>query len=269
MTSAQPPAEPGFDRLAKTYTDHAAVPAEAGARLLERLDGLRFAPARILELGCADGRHCLALHQRYPAARIIGLDSSAGMLCRARRRRGIWKRRFELLRGDFHALPLAGEQFDLVFANLSLSWARDALESLKAARRVLRPGGLFLGSVYGPDTLAELGDEFRLSAAFRPDVQALGSLLVRAGFLEPVLDTDWITTTHSSLETLLAEARGMGVVNHEATSAGRPEGSPLTRATWEIVGASAWAPEPGQPSRSGTGEEVSIPIDRIGRRRRS
>lgn len=263
-----PPTNSSFDQLADAYPKHSAVPAEAGARLLERLDGLRFEPTNILELGCADGRHCRALHQRYPRANIIGLDRSSGMLRRARRQRGLWQRRFVLVRADFDALPLASDHFDLVFANLSLTWTRDPLHCLQAVRRVLRPGGLFLGAVYGPDTLREIGDGMALTGAFRPDVQALGSVLVQAGFTEPVLDTDWITTTHSTKNTLLAEAEGIGLAHKRPSRNDPGERIGAVRATWEIASASAWSPEPGQPTRSGGAEEVSIPIDRIGRRRR-
>lgn len=273
-----------FDPLAAAYDDHAAVAAEAGKRLLERLDGLRFEPERILELGCATGRHCRALRQRFGRAHIVGLDHSTAMLDLARRRRGRWRPRFDLLRADFETLPLASASVDLVYANLSLNWARNPQRALAALRRVMRPGGLALVSVFGPDTLAENELKKELALRLLPDVQQLGALLVGAGFSEPVLDTDWLTTTHSARARLIAELRGTGLIgsgdaarqgqspvkDEEADSAEAPADSPGSHAlSWEIVSASAWAPDAGQPIRGERGEEASVPVGSIGIRRRS
>lgn len=273
-----------FDRRAAAYEQHAAIPTEVAGRLLERLDGLRFEPGRILEVGCADGRQCLALQQRFPQARVIGLDYSAGMLGRARGRQRWWRKRFDLLRADGGRLPLATDSIDLVYANLSLGWLADLPAALQEWRRVLRPGGLLLASVYGPDTLGDWQRRLMPTASgiVRPDVQQLGALLVGAGFYEPVLDTDWIRTVHADPADLAAELRGCGLLPAAGAGlAGRDRRSALTalaawpdpsetpcRANWEIVSASAWAPDPGQPIRSGGGEEVSVPVSAIGIRRR-
>lgn len=271
-----------FDHRAADYAAHAVVQAEAAARLLERLDGLSFQPQRVLEIGCADGRQCAALHRRWPKARIIGLDASAGMLKQARQRRRWWRRDFELLRADGSRLPLADGSIDLVYANLSLGWLGDVHAALLDWRRVLRSGGLLLASVYGPDTLRDWRMRIGLHSTMMslPDVQAFGSALVRAGFSEPVLDTDWLTTVHANPSALLAELRGGALLPAAAPGLGRalqrainqrldadvPEAE--CRAAWEIVSASAWAPEPGQAIRRQGGEEASIPVSAIGIRRR-
>lgn len=260
-----------FDPLAAAYDQHAAVAEETGQRLLERLDGLRFEPDRVLELGCATGRQCRALHQRFGRAHVIGLDHSSAMLARARRRRGWWRPRFDLLRGDLEALPLADASMDLVYANLSLNWSHDPQQALAGMRRILRPGGLLLVALFGPDTLGESDHKAELALQLLPDVQQLGGMLVAAGFCEPVLDTDWLTTTHSSASALASELLGTGLLNDDKGKAvERPDdGARQVAVRWEVVSASAWAPEPGQPIRGGFGEEASIPVGSIGVRRRS
>ncbi len=261
--------------IAKSYEKSAAVAEESGQRLLERLDELRFDPKTIIEVGCATGRQLAALHQRYPAAGLFGIDLSTAMLKQARRKRGWWRPRFRLLRAQANALPFADACADLVYINLTPSWLADSRSALADARRVLRPGGLLLVSALGPDTLRELIEREliereALLIQWMADVQGLGGELVRAGFSEPVLDTDWLTTTHSSRDALRAELRGAGLLSPmgRATGSATQDAEPIS-AHWEIVSASAWAPESGHPVRGVQGEEVSIPISQIGRRQRA
>ncbi len=279
-----------FARAASRYDQHAALQREVGERLLGRLDGLNFAPERILDLGCGTGVQAQALNQRYPAARVLACDLAGAMLAQARRRRGWWKRRFELVQADATALPLAEDSLDLIFSNLMLQWCQQPEDVLANLRRALKPGGLLLISTFGLDTLTELrqawaaADDHPRVGRFT-DVQRLGSALTRAGFAEPVLDTDWITTTYSRPSELLSELKGIGATNADqqrprgltsparlrsALSAYEAFRQPDGRypATWEVVYASAWAPEHGQPVRSEHGEEASIPVSSLRVRRR-
>ncbi|NKI35267.1 malonyl-ACP O-methyltransferase BioC [Wenzhouxiangella sp. XN79A] len=280
-----------FGRAADEYADRARLQAEVAGRLLERLDGLRFEPTTVVDLGCGPGLQARALTERFGKAQVLAMDLALPMLVRARRQAGWRGRRFARVAGDAHALPLARSSVDLIYSNLMLQWSDDLPAVLNGLRRVLKPGGLLLISTFGPDTLSELRqawaavDDAEHVSRFT-DVQTVGDCLVRAGFSEPVLDTDWITTTYSQPRGLLDELRAIG-----ATDAMRRPGAGLTTparlrgmlaayethrrpdglvpATWEVVYASAWAPDPGTPIRSiHGGEEASVPIEAIGRRRR-
>lgn len=306
-----------FGRAAGTYAERARLQAEVADRLIERLDGLRFQPKTVLDLGAGPGRQARMLADRFADADVVAMDLALPMLERARREAGWRGRRFARVAGDAHALPLADASVDLLYSNLMLQWCDDLPAVLNGLRRVLRPGGLLLISTFGPDTLGELReawaavDEAEHVHRFT-DVQTVGDALVRAGFMEPVLDTDWLTTTYPSPRDLLEELRSIGA-NHvvhrnvqqsaHGTAAGsHPDGraaeasvahaartglTPPSRlkamlaayedrrrddglypATWEVVYASAWAPEPGTPIRSIHGEEASVPVTSIGRRRR-
>ena len=264
-----------FDAIADGYDRHAAVQREAATRLLERLDGLSFDPADILDLGCATGYQARALHERFPKARILALDSAPAMLEQARRQRGRWRRRFELVGGDAQALPLAASCLDLVVASMTLEWCRDPEQVLQSLRRVIRPGGLLLIATTGPDTHREL----HRALASTPDAitggklihaMQLGDTLIRAGFQEPVVDTDWLTSTHKTLTALLEDLHQTGTaVSGNLNTAELSRHYPQQEAnghyplTWEIVYASAWAPEEGQPIRTGDGEEASISANSI------
>ena len=69
-----------FGRAAEDYTRHARLQAEVAGRLLERLDGLKFEPKTVVDLGCGPGVQAKALSQRFRDARVVAMDWSLPML---------------------------------------------------------------------------------------------------------------------------------------------------------------------------------------------
>jgi demethylmenaquinone methyltransferase/2-methoxy-6-polyprenyl-1,4-benzoquinol methylase len=92
-----------------------------------------------LDLACGTGDLTRLLARRYPDGRVEGLDLSAAMLARARRRRGPANLTYRL--GDLARLPYPDASFDLVTGGYALRNAPDLRRSLREVRRVLRPGG--------------------------------------------------------------------------------------------------------------------------------
>ena len=278
------------ERAAPGYVRHARVPDLVAERLLDRLDGLNLAPHRVLDVGCGPGLQSRALARRFPKARVVALDLSLAMLREAGRARGWPRRRFDRLRGDAAALPIAESSIDLLYCNLSLHGCEDLAVAFNGFRRVLRPEGLLLLAHPGLDTWRELrqaaadaGGRFRVGRFV--DVQKIGDALVRAGFSEPVLDTDWIRAGCRHPRALLDELRATGFT-HAGEDRARGLSTPRQLArlfehyagldpaagghpvTWEIVYASAWAPPEGAPIRGPRGEEASVSVASIGRRQR-
>lgn len=100
----------------------------------------------VLELGTGTGR--IAVPVARGGVRVIGVDRSAPMLERARRRgrRARLADRLSLVRADIRSLPFPSRAaFGLVMAPYgilqSLLAARDLTAVLREAHRVLRPGG--------------------------------------------------------------------------------------------------------------------------------
>ncbi|MEM7053322.1 MAG: methyltransferase domain-containing protein [Pseudomonadota bacterium] len=271
-----------FKRSASSLSQATSpVQTEVRQRLLERLHGLKFEPGCVLDLGCGAGESTRALAERYPDARVIAMDRSLEQLDQARGQQGRWRKRFERVAGDAQQIPLAQGSADLLFSSLMLPLCRDLPALLNGFRRVLKPGGLMLFSTFGPDSLSELRaglsevDQPHLTHVFS-DVQTVGNALMRAGFAEPVLDTDWFTSHYRRSVDLLRELRVMdpslwleGNRNIlRSYRADRAATEPFT-AHWEAVYASAWAPEDGAPIRDFDGGEVAtVSIESIGRRQR-
>ena len=144
----------GWDEYAPFYDwENARTVARRDLGFWARLAAAQPAPA--LELGCGTGRLTVPLATR--GIRIVGIDRSAPMLARARRRlrrAGLGSRAL-LVRGDIRSLPFrARAAFGLVMAPYgmlqSLTRERDLVATLESAARVLRPGGL-LGVDLVPD----------------------------------------------------------------------------------------------------------------------
>jgi ubiquinone/menaquinone biosynthesis C-methylase UbiE len=122
--------------LANAYYERPAILALAG----------EVAGRRILDAGCGSGPLSAALRDR--GAIVTGIDISAGMLERARRRLGDHAR---LQRGDLNsALPFPSNAFDDVIASLVLHYLEDWTLPLAEMRRVLTPGGRLIASVNHP-----------------------------------------------------------------------------------------------------------------------
>lgn len=93
----------------------------------------------ILEVGCGTGSNLALLARHFPQARIAGIDLSAAMLERARRRLGAHA---ELVHGALGEATLRGP-YDLVVASYMLSMTGAGQQAcIDAARAQLAPGGL-------------------------------------------------------------------------------------------------------------------------------
>jgi malonyl-CoA O-methyltransferase len=270
-----------FDRASRTYDRSAAVQGEIRARLFERLDLIRLQPTTVVDLGAGTGAGARALKDRYPSAQVIALDSSLGMLKRTRAHQR-WLRPFRSVGGLAEALPFKDASAELVISNLMLEWCSDPDAVFAEVRRILRPNGLVMFTTLGPDTLKELraasaGAWSEARAHRFIDMHDLGDALMRAGFADPVMDTETLTVTFSSFRTLVRELKDTGVLPHRPLRSGLmgrkrfqaledrfPADRAPHRFTLEVVYGHAWVPNRPFPKHSGG--DIAIPVSAISRR---
>ena len=121
-------------------------------------------------------------------------------------------------------LPFPDASFDLIMSCLQIHWVGDLPCLLTHIKRCLRPGGLFLGALWGGRTLYELRESFLAaelsltggaSPRIAPMLQPADApfLLGKAGFSNPVADTEVLTVTYDSVKHLMRDLRGMGETN--------------------------------------------------------
>ncbi|MBS0552494.1 MAG: methyltransferase domain-containing protein [Proteobacteria bacterium] len=219
---------------------------EIARRMDERLDYIRIAPARVLDLGCGTGPDLPRLGERFPEAQLIAADFALPMLARARARRpaaaqGSLLRRLlggtgkplPVVAADACALPFARGSMGMVWSNLMLTALDEPLPALKEIHRVLEVGGMLMFSTLGPDTLRELRAALPAAAGERVhrfiDMHDIGDALVKAGFADPVMDMEMVTLTYADIDGLLADLRATGSTN---ASTARPRG---------LAGRAGWA----------------------------
>jgi SAM-dependent methyltransferase len=122
--------------------------------LTVRLDRLGLAPgARVLDLGCGEGRHVHAFHL-HPGIDVVGLDADAPSLAKAAA--GLASLHPEptgvagatlLMRGDAYRLPFGDAAFDVVVCCEVLEHLASVDAALAEITRVLKPEGRLAVSV--------------------------------------------------------------------------------------------------------------------------
>jgi SAM-dependent methyltransferase len=299
------------DRARARFSDHDFLFREVTERLLDRLDDVTRAFPLALDLGCRTGLVGRLRGTRGRIETLVPCDLSEAMANAAVPPTGgrtmdslaaagespppINNRREDSLAtvADEEALPFAPGTFDLVLSALSLHWTNDLPGALAQIRGVLKPDGLFLGALFGGDTLKELRRalteaELEIAGGASPrvapfaDVRDLGALLQRAGFALPVVDADTIAVSYADPMRLMKDVRGMGEGNAIAARLGRfsrralfaraaehyrrahaqPDGRLL--ATFQVVFLAGWAPHPGQPKPLRPGSAQARLADALG-----
>ncbi len=183
---------------------------------------------------------------------------------------------------------------DLITSVLALHTVNDLPGVLHQIRTKLKPDGLFLGALFGGDTLRELREAFAaaeietaggVSPRVAPfaDVRDLGGLLQRAGFALPVADVERTTVLYRDFTSLLRDLRAHGETNalvqrsrkflprrtlasllaHYPTDNGR------LRTTFETVYLTGWAPHESQQKPLKPGSAKARLADALGAQERS
>ncbi len=182
----------------------------------------------------------------------------------------------EIRKSDPATLALQKASSDLIVSAFALHWSNDLPGSLVQINQALRPDGLFLGLLPGPDTLKELRHclaraESEMLGGISPRidpfiaVQTAGSLLQRTGFALPVVDTETIIVRYDTATDLMHDLRAMAATNVLTMREKRRFSAGLfkrageiyqqefadtdgrIRASFEFISLSGWAPDESQP----------------------
>jgi SAM-dependent methyltransferase len=139
---------PTFVRVLAGKGAGAAVGGLSGELFIHKHGlGLDDKPGPWLDLSCGPGAFVRALAAAAPGALIVGLDISRAMLDVAAQRTAGYTNAV-LVRGDAHALPFVDGAFGGVNNAGALHAYDDPELVFREVRRVLRPGGVYVGSTF-------------------------------------------------------------------------------------------------------------------------
>jgi demethylmenaquinone methyltransferase / 2-methoxy-6-polyprenyl-1,4-benzoquinol methylase len=126
-----------FDRIAPVYDVMNRVMTAGLDRRWRKLavSEVVWPGDRVLDACCGTGD--LAVEAERHGGRVVGLDFSAGMLQRARKKSGA----IEWVQGDALALPFPDADFDAATVGFGVRNLADLEGGLEELARVLRPGG--------------------------------------------------------------------------------------------------------------------------------
>lgn len=113
--------------------------------LAERL--AKLDPRDVLETAAGTGVLTRAMASRIPHARIVATDLNQPMLDQAAAR-GALEKRIALRQADALALPFDDQTFDVVTCQFGAMFFPDRVQGYNEARRVLKPGGRFVFTVW-------------------------------------------------------------------------------------------------------------------------
>lgn len=202
-------------RASQNIGMHDFLFANVGKRLVERLDAIRRIFPQVLDLGCHTGQIKNIMEPEHDSKFFINCDPCEAM-ARAAGTTSIV--------ADEEQIPIADQSLDLVLSSLSLHWVNDLPRALAQILRCLRADGLFLGAMFGANTLGDLRQSLISSTnpqdkEFFPrvspfiEIRELGNILQRVGFAMPVIDVDHIKVCYPDLTSLMEDLRGMGETN--------------------------------------------------------
>lgn len=136
-----------------------------------------------LDLSCGPGLFTRAMASAVPGHWVLGLDISRAMLEVAARRAHAYSN-VGLLRADAHDLPLQSSSFVGVNNSGALHVYDDPQAVFSEVLRILRPGGIYVGSTFAESRSALGRVTARIGGIRRFEPPELRSWLSRVGFAE-------------------------------------------------------------------------------------
>lgn len=229
--------------LSPTASDYDYLRDELARRLCDRLNDTSRNYPTALDFGCGAGHILKVLNSggNGKGVEVLNMcDVHERVLERAQdvveggKEEGGVKVGKRFVFGDENVDGFGGLEdgsLDLVVSGGVLHWVNDLPGLLTRLSGLLKDDGLFLGVMFGGDTLQELRISMQLaeeevkggvSVHVSPMVQVrdVGSVLGRAGFELTTIDVDQVVVPYPDMKTLMKHLKGMGEGNAVAVRKG-------------------------------------------------
>lgn len=204
-----------FAVAAPAYDSFALLQRNVGSSLLQRLETIAQQNT-LVDLGCGTGFliHELVQQKIVTPVQLIAVDIALPMLQIARSKLN-HNPSVAYLCADAEALPFQQQSVDLVVSNLAFQWCANLEKAFGDIKRIMKPGGYFYFTTFGPRTLHELKsawqevDNYTHVNSFVSTAQ-LTEFLQQAGFNPIELDSKPYISVYESVWDLMAELKQLG-----------------------------------------------------------
>ncbi|KAG5648794.1 hypothetical protein DXG03_000143 [Asterophora parasitica] len=196
---------------------------EVADRMMERFLDIKRKFNSVLDLGSGPG-HFTKLLELDKAKKSIMVDASERTLHRDPDSEfEVEVERIHAEEEDLHRIVEPNSQ-EAIVSCLSLHWVNDLPGVLVQIKEALQPDGLFLGAMFGGETLFELRTSLQLAEVEREggisphispmtDTRDVSNLLGRAGFTLLTVDIDEVKVAYPSMWELMEDLSDMGEGN--------------------------------------------------------
>jgi ubiquinone/menaquinone biosynthesis C-methylase UbiE len=99
-----------------------------------------FSPLGVLDIGCGTGRLLRKMHDRWPTASLVGIDTSEGMVAKARK----LTPDATIYQASAEHIPLEDASISLATSTMSFHHWTDHALGVREITRVLARGGIFI-----------------------------------------------------------------------------------------------------------------------------
>jgi ubiquinone/menaquinone biosynthesis C-methylase UbiE len=141
-----------FNRWASTYDRHwmQRIVFEPIQRTVLQMAAEEIGrPATILDVGCGTGKLLRSAGQRFPGARLVGVDAALEMVKQAQSSTPD-SSSIQFQQATAEALPFPNRSFDLVFSTMTFHHWQDQRRGAAEVARVLSPDGRWLLAEFVP-----------------------------------------------------------------------------------------------------------------------
>ncbi len=208
-----------FDRHASTYDLYSSLQNNISDKLFKKLDLIQINPNLILDLGCGTGRNGRMMKEKYQNIKIINYDFSVNMLKEAKKNQyKMLNNKSNFVCGDIEKLAFSENTFDVIWSTSSLQWCNNLSDTFNKAKVILKPGGLFIFSTFGPNTLFELRNITKKISNYQKtnnflDAFSIREKLINEGFVDPVIDSEEFCLAYKDINKLFLDLRKIGATS--------------------------------------------------------
>ncbi|XP_055592558.1 arginine-hydroxylase NDUFAF5, mitochondrial [Uranotaenia lowii] len=196
------------------------IKEEIGFRISDRIFDIKRQFKNAVDLGAGRG-YVTNNVLNETVEKLTAVDMSPTMLSQIKGTPGLV---FDVREMDEEKFDFEAQSLDLVISSLSMHWVNDLPACFKAINKALVPDGVFIGAMFGGETLYELRSSLQLAELERKgglaphispftQIRDVGMLLNRSNFTMLTIDTDEIVVGFPSMFELLWDLQGMAENN--------------------------------------------------------